>query len=138
VVTYLLDTNVVSETTKRKANAHVLEWFDSVTPEQLHVSVLVLGEVRRGIEGLRTRDPARAEVIENFLTKLIETYGDRIVAVTADIAQEWGRLDAKRKMPPADGLMAATAKVHDWVFVTRNTRDVEASGVRVLDPFTGT
>jgi predicted nucleic acid-binding protein len=96
----------------------------------------VLGEIRQGIERIRRRDPAQAEALERWLEGLVAGYRDRILPVTADVAQEWGRLAASPQPPPAvDGLLAATARVHRLVLVTRNVGDVAGTGVPVVNPF---
>jgi predicted nucleic acid-binding protein len=134
-VTFLLDTNVVSELRRKKPNLGVADWFESVHPSELYLSALVVGEIRQGIERLATRSPARAEVLEKWLGQLVNTYGDRIAPITTEVAEVWGRLNAKESLPVVDGLMAATALTHDWTLVTRNVRDVHATGVRLLNPF---
>jgi predicted nucleic acid-binding protein len=134
-VSFLVDTNVLSEVRKPTADANVRAWFASVPDPDLYLSVLVVGEIRQGVERLRRRDPARAAVYDEWLAKLLRDYADRIVPVTADVAQEWGRLNVPDPVPVIDGLFAATAKVHDWTLVTRNTRDLARRGVRLLDPF---
>jgi hypothetical protein len=134
-VSFLLDTNVVSEIRKKVPNAGVEAWFDSVSADELYLSVLVVGEIRQGIERLARRDPAQAEVLEQWLTELVDAYGDRIVPVTADVAQIWGRINIPDPVPVVDGLLAASALAHNWTLVTRNGKDVASTGVRLLDPF---
>jgi hypothetical protein len=134
-VAYLLDTNVISETRRLGPDANVLRWFASVDSDDLYVSALVLGEVRQGIERLRPRDPVRAAGFEAWLDTLERDYADHVVPVTAEVADEWGRLNAREPLPVIDSLLAATAKFHDWTLVTRNRNDVERTGVRLLDPF---
>jgi predicted nucleic acid-binding protein len=128
-VAYLLDTNVVSEARKPAADANVLSWLASVADGELYLSALVIGEIRQGIERLRRRDPARAVVFDTWLSALLRDYGDRIIPVTAEVAQEWGRLNVPDPLLVIDGLMAATAKLRGWTFVTRNV----AAGVRLLN-----
>jgi predicted nucleic acid-binding protein len=110
-------------------------WLASVPSEELFISVLVIGEIRRGIERLRVRDPAQAGVFERWLSELREHFGDRIVPIDAAVAEEWGRINAADPVPVEDGLMAATAKVRGMVFVTRNVGDVARTGVALLDPW---
>ena len=133
-MSYLLDTNVVSEVRRRRPDPGVMAWFDSVHADELYLSVMVVGEIRQGIERLAGRDPARADGFEKWLIDLQELYGNRVVPVTAAIAEVWGRLNAGDPLV-ADGLMAATALVHGWTFVTRNTADVIRTGVRLINPF---
>jgi predicted nucleic acid-binding protein len=134
-VSYLLDTNVVSEVRRRRPDRGVMQWFDSVRADELYLSVMVVGEIRHGIERLARRDPGRAGVFEKWLIDLQELYGNRVVPVTAAIAEVWGRLNAGDPLPVVDSLMAATALVHGWTFVTRNTADVVQTGVRLINPF---
>jgi predicted nucleic acid-binding protein len=136
-VSFLLDTNVVSEIRKKVPNAGVSAWFASVSPNELFLSVLVVGEIRQGVERLARRDPAQAEPFERWLAQLADAYGDRMVPVTAEVAQVWGRLNVPDPLPVVDGLLAATALVHGWTLVTRNVGDVASSGARLLNPFTG-
>lgn len=135
-MSFLLDTNVVSEVRKgRRANVGVMRWLSSVEDENLYLSVLVIGEIRQGIEGLRRRDPIQAGHLENWLAELRRRYADRILPIDEEVAEEWGRINAPDPISSRDGLMAATAKVRNMTFVTRNTADVERSDVRLLNPF---
>jgi toxin FitB len=136
-VSFLLDTNVVSEIRKQTPDAGVASWFASVPADRLFLSVLAVGEIRHGIERLARRDPAQAEIFERWLSQLVGGYGDRLIPITERIAQAWGRLDYPDPVPVVDGLMAATALVHDWTLVTRNVADVRSTGVRLLNPFSG-
>ena len=94
----------------------------------LWLSVLVLGEIRHGVEQLARKDPEQAAVRERWLVDLADLCADRIVPVTADVADLWGRLNVPDRLPAVDGLLAATALVHDWILVTRNTTDVPGPG----------
>lgn len=134
-MSFLLDTNVVSEIRKPQGNAHVRNWLSSVPGSDLYLSVLVVGEIRQGIERLRRRDAPQAAVYEAWLAALRRDYVTRILPVTADIAEEWGRLNAPTPLPAIDGLLAATASVRGLTLVTRNVADFARTGVRVLDPF---
>jgi predicted nucleic acid-binding protein len=134
-MSFLLDTNVVSEIRKPGPDPGVAEWFASTPADRLFLSVLVVGEIRQGIERLARRDPAQAEIFEHWLSELIGRYGNRLVPITERIAQAWGRLNVPDPVPVVDGLMAATALVHDWTLVTRNVNDVSSTGVRLLNPF---
>ena len=130
-MSYLLDTNIVSEYRKKVPDAGAVKWLDSVRSSQLYVSALVVGELRRGIERLVDRDPKQAAALDDWCQRLVRGFSDRIVPVTQDIAETWGRLSARTALPVA----AATALVHDWTLVTRNTADVERTGARLLNPF---
>lgn len=134
-MSFLLDTNVVSEIWKKAPDRGVATWFASVPADKLFLSVLVVGEIRQGIARLVRRDPAQAETFERWLSQLVDGYGDRIVPITVRIAEAWGRLNVPDPVPVIDGLLAATALVHDWTLVTRNVNDVTSTGVRLLDPF---
>lgn len=133
---YLVDTNVVSELRKRKrANAGVRRWFASCAAEELYLSVLVVGELRHGVELLRRRDQSAARALDHWLRRLAADYGDRILPVTLSICQRWGRVGLERPVAPIDGLLAATAIEHGLTFVTRNIGHVASSGVDAINPF---
>ncbi|MEV7969170.1 type II toxin-antitoxin system VapC family toxin [Sphaerisporangium sp. NPDC088356] len=132
---YLLDTNVVSETRKREPDTQVMEWVESVHGPSLYLSTLVVGEVRYGAERLRRRDSRQAEFIDAWLDALYRDFRDRIIPVTSEVAEEWGRLRATSPLPAVDGLLAATALVRGWTLVTRNVKDVADTGVRLVNPF---
>jgi len=134
-VSFLLDTNVVSEVRKRAPDPKVAAWFASVPASELFLSVLVVGEIRQGIERLARRDPRQAATFEAWLEQLVHVYRDRIVSVTTEVADMWGRLNAPAPLPVVDGLLAATALIHGWTLVTRNAADVAGTSVRLLDPF---
>jgi len=134
-VAFLLDTNVVSELRKPRPHPGVADWHARHVGAEAYISTLVAGEIRQGIERIRARDPQRAEALERWLTGLLSAYRTRILPVTAEIAQEWGRMNAAVRPPVIDGLMAATAKVHRLTLVTRNVADVARTGVRVVNLF---
>jgi toxin FitB len=134
-VAFLLDTNVISEARKPAADPNVRAWLASVPEGDLYLSVLVVGEIRQGIERLRRRDPVQAGPYETWLSALLHGFADRLMPVTDEVCDEWGRLNVPDPLPVIDGLMAATAKVRDWTFVTRNVADLRRTNVRLLDPF---
>ncbi len=143
-MSFLLDTNVLSELRKGpRADARVRAWFADVHEADLFTSALVLGEVRRGVELVRRRDPMGAAALDQWHARLRETFADRILPVDDAVADAWGRLNVPDPLPSVDGLLAATALVHGMTLVTRNVRnvrnvrDVRGSGVAVLDPFAG-
>ena len=124
---YLIDTNVISELRKpvTRRNAGVKRWFQDVESEALYLSVLVLGEIRKGIEFKRVSDPAQAVAIESWLDQLVGSYADRILPVNYEVAQLWGRAQCVRSFPVIDGLLAATAQANGLQLVTRNVVDLE-------------
>jgi len=135
-VNYLIDTNIISEVRKReRCDANVAAWYDSIDDASLYLSVLVLGEVRRGIERARPKEPARARALENWLAAVREAFDGRILPVDDAVAEEWGRMSAGRPVSTVDALLAATAKVHRMTLATRNTPDVAGLGARVVNPF---
>lgn len=134
-MTWLIDTNVLSELRKGdRSNDGVRTWFAEASEDDLFTSVLVLGEIRRGIESIRRRDLPSALALELWLGRLTRDFGERILRIDGRVADRWGSLNMPDPVPTVDGLLAATALVHDLVLVTRNARDVARTGVRVLDP----
>lgn len=137
-MSWLLDTNVLSELRKgERGAAAVRRWMDAHRDDEHFTSVLVLGEIRRGIESKRQRDPEAAARLDAWVRRIETDFAARILPVDADIADRWGRLNVPDPIPAVDGLLAATALVHDLALVTRNVRDVERTGVRLVDPFDG-
>jgi predicted nucleic acid-binding protein len=133
---FLLDTNVVSELRKRERCApKVNAWAATVARNQDFLSVLVVGELVRGASLKRRTDPQLAEALERWIAQLTHLYAERILPITLEIAQEWGRLSALRPIPPEDGLLAATALVHRLTLVTRNVKNVHGLGVSLLNPW---
>lgn len=137
-MSYLLDTNVLSETRKRQPAASVLDWIAGTPPDLLHVSVLTLGEIEQGVARVRGQgDQRRAVALERWLADVRAGFADRVLPVTLQVATTWGRQQRARPLPVIDALLAATARVHDLTVVTRNVRDFEFAGVQLLNPFTG-
>lgn len=135
-MTWLVDTNIISEVRRGpRCHPRVAAWWAAVEDRDLFLSVLTLGEIRRGIEGIRHRDPAKAATLERWLRDVSEAFGARIIGVDLAVVDAWGRMSAARSVPVIDALLAATAQVHDLVLVTRNTADVSGLGVRTLNPF---
>jgi toxin FitB len=135
-VTYLLDTNVLSETRKRQPDAGVTEWIAATPPDRLHVSVLTLGEIEQGIARIRGRgDHQQAAALERWLREVELGFADRILPVTLLVASAWGRQQHVHPLPVVDALIAATAGVNGLTVVTRNVKDFQRSGIQVLDPF---
>lgn len=135
-MSYLLDTNVISELRKGdRADANVLEWFSGLADEEILLSVLTIGEIRRGIENVRRRDQDGAAALDGWLHQVIGQHRDRILPIDKAIADEWGRLNVPDPLPVVDGLLAATAKIHGLTLATRNVKDIERTGTRFIDPF---
>jgi predicted nucleic acid-binding protein len=136
---YLLDTNVISELTKVRPEAKVISWIQATSEELLHLSVLTIGEIRKGIDSL-PRSNKRA-LLESWLANdLVLRFSGRILDVNLDIAERWGLSSAQAKIAGAplavvDGLMAATALHHNLTLVTRNTKDVQVAGINTLNPW---
>jgi predicted nucleic acid-binding protein len=135
-LSYLLDTNVISELRKgERADGNVKAWLSEVADEEIYLSVLTIGEIRCGVENVRRRDPDSAVALDSWLARLGEAHRDRILPVDRTIAEEWGRMNVPDRLPVVDGLLAATAKVAGLTFATRNVADVEGSDVKLVDPF---
>lgn len=132
---YLLDTCIVSELRKQHCNPGVAAWMPGIQPREAFLSILTLGEVRRGIELHRLHNPTGAGNLERWLVGLETHYSDRLLPITAAIAERWGRLCLQQPLPVTDGLLAATALEHKLTFVTRNVGDLQRSGVNALNPF---
>lgn len=134
---FLLDTNVLSEATRPRPEPRVLAWMRRAVPDTLFVSALTVGELIKGLHQLERRSAGRALHLRTWLDGLRADYADRVLPIDTAIAEAWGRLAAVRPRPVVDGLLAATALVHDLTLVTRNARVIADAGVRVLDPWTG-
>ncbi len=135
-MSYLIDTNVISEVRKGpRCDAAVADWYASIEDSELYLSVLVLGEIRKGVEIVRPRDPAKANALEAWLVAVGSAFGERILPIDRTVADEWGRMSGQRPIPSIDGLLAATAKIHGLTLVTRNDADVEGLGAKTLNPF---
>jgi len=132
---FLLDTVVISEGAKRRPVPGVVDWLERQRPAQLFLSVVTLGEIARGIAGVRRRDPAFAQQLADWLTQLRTTYAERILPLTTPIALRWGELAASLGAANVDLQIAATALEHDLAVVTRNLRHFDGTGVRLVNPF---
>lgn len=130
---YLVDTNIISEA--RRGTKQAVTWLRSIDPLSVHLSTLTLGEIMRGIALKQRSDPATAAHLAEWLRKLRHDHGDRILPVTDQIAVEWGRIAAIRPRGDVDGLIAATAIVHDLILVTRNVKDFEDTDASVINPW---
>lgn len=133
---YLIDTNVISEVRKGpKCHPNVAAWYDTIDDADIYLSVLVLGEIRKGIERARLNNPPQARALEKWLEAVVESFVERVLPVDQLVADEWGRMSFKRPVSTVDALLAATAKVHRMTLATRNVADVSDLGADVLNPF---
>lgn len=132
---YLLDTNVISETRKARADSGVIAFLSAAEAAGLFLSALTLGELRKGVAAKRRTDPGAADQLGAWVDGIETTFADRVLPIDAATARQWGELSANRSLPVIDTLIAATAISHDLTLVTRNTRDVESTGVPLVDPW---
>ncbi len=133
---FLLDTNLLSELRKGvRANPRVVDWARDTLRHRHYISVLSLGEIRKGIELLRRRSPEQCLAFERWLEALNATYHDEILPVSDSIADRWGRMMAEQTLPVIDGLLAATALEHGLTVATRNIADFDSAGIALVNPF---
>ena len=132
---YLLDTNVISETIKKAPNEKVLNWLAAIDAQNFSLSVLTLGEIRKGIEKLSDQSK-KQKIIQWLETDLIEYFEGRIIDVDAAVADRWGCVLSAKAMPAIDALIAASAIVHNQKLVTRNTKDFTGiAGLELINPW---
>ncbi len=133
---YLLDTNVLSELRRKQPDPRVLQWFAQRPAGTLYLSVLTLGEIRKGVEVLADQ-PRRLLLLDWIETELPAFFSGRILGIDTAVADRWGRLVAQagQPLPAIDSLLAATAAQHGLIFVTRNMRDVQGLGVQLINPW---
>jgi toxin FitB len=135
-VKYLIDTNIISEVRKgERCDQHVAAWFASIDDADIYLSVLVLGEIRKGIERARRTNPAQARALEKWLSTVRQSYAERVLPIDQIVADEWGSMSALRPASTVDALLAATAKIHRMTLATRNVGDVAGLGADVFNPF---
>lgn len=135
-MSYLIDTNIISEVRKgQRCDRHVAAWYASIADEELFLSTLVLGEIRKGVELARARDPDKAAALERWLRQVEAAFDGRVLGIDNAVSDQWGRMSAIRPIPVIDGLLAATAVTHGLTLVTRNDRDIAGVGAMVLNPF---
>lgn len=132
---YLLDTNVFREVGRDAPHQNVGAWLDRVDDADLAVSTLPVREVQKGIAKLRPRKPEVADAIAARTDQAVSALGDRLLPVTREIAELWGELLAASEKHIDDTGLAATARVHGFVLVTRNLAHVAGRGADALDPF---
>ena len=135
---FLLDTNVISESRRgQRCNPGVAAWFASVVVTDLFIGALTIGEIRKGIVLATSRgDHTQAANLDTWLRGILTIFADRILSIDAAVAAVWGQMFAIRNVPAVDGLLAATALVHDLTLVTRNVSHVQGLGADLLNPFT--
>jgi predicted nucleic acid-binding protein len=135
-VSYLIDTNIISEVRKgERCDPHVSAWYASIADEQLFLSTLVLGEIRKGVELVRPRDADKAAALERWLRQIEAAFDGRVLGIDNAVSDQWGRMSAIRSIPVIDGLLAATAATNGLTLVTRKDRDIAGLGAMVLNPF---
>jgi predicted nucleic acid-binding protein len=134
---YLIDTNVISELRKgSKCNLGVQRFFESIQSESIYISVLTLGEIRRGCENIRQRgDTLQASQLENWLEEITREYKNKILSFDDECAQVWGKLISPHKSNPIDKQIAAIAMINQLAVVTRNVDDFRETGVQMINPF---
>jgi len=134
---YLIDTNVISELRKgSKCNLGVQRFFESIQSESIYISVLTLGEIRRGCENIRQRgDTLQASQLENWLEEITREYKNKILSFDDECAQIWGKLMSPHKSNPIDKQIAAIAMINQLAVVTRNVDDFRETGVQMINPF---
>jgi predicted nucleic acid-binding protein len=136
VVKFLVATNIISEIRKReRAHPNVARWVARTPVRDIGTSVIVLAEIRRGIELKRRSDSKQAESLDRWFAQMRTRLADRVLPIDEPIAEAWAMLSVPDPLPLIDGLLAATAKVHGLTLVTRNVGDIVRTGVSVLDPF---
>jgi toxin FitB len=136
-VGYLLDTNILSETRKMRPDEGVTAFLAGADAKKIFISVLTLGELHKGVEAKRRVDAVAADRLELWVRTIEEAFVSRVVPLDMDAARLWGRLSVTRPLPVIDALIAATALTRSLTLVTRNTRDVETTGVSLFNPFVG-
>ena len=135
-MSFLLDTNVISELAKTRPNFKVIAWLGSVPSTDLFLSVITLAEIRKGIERKRAASPGDAARLEAWLTTLVMHYRSRVLSFDQESADQWGRLMALHPtVPVEDSQLAATALQHRLTFATGNVRHIAKTGVAFVDPF---
>jgi len=132
---YLLDTNVLSETRRKRADNGVISFLSGADPSTLYLSVLTLGELRKGVALKKESDPDAAKKLGSWIDGLEFSFADHILGIDAATARLWGELSAQRPRPVIDTLLAATAIRHELTLVSRNTKDVHDIRVKVLNPW---
>ena len=136
-MTYLLDTNVVSELRRTdRCDPRVRAWADGVAVEPFHLSVISILEIELGIRALERRDRAQAEILRAWLERrVLPQFDGRLLAVDLAVARRCAQLHVPNRLPERDAFIAATALTHNLVLVTRNTKDFQVTGASLLNPW---
>jgi predicted nucleic acid-binding protein len=135
-VKFLLDTNVISELRKRdRAHPNVARWVARTAVKDIGTSVVVLAEIRRGIELKRRSDSNQADALDRWFRQMRTRLADRVLPIDEPIAEAWAIIGIPNPLPLIDGLLAATARVYGLTVVARNVADIARTGVSFLDPF---
>ncbi len=135
-MSYLIDTNIISEVRKGdRCDPQVSAWYAAIADEDLFLSTLVLGEIRKGVELARPRNPDKAMALERWLRQVENAFDGRVLGIDNAVSDQWGRMSAIRPIPIIDGLLAATAVTNGLTLVTRNDSDIAGLGAMVLNPF---
>ncbi|HJD67755.1 MAG TPA: type II toxin-antitoxin system VapC family toxin [Rickettsia endosymbiont of Bembidion lapponicum] len=132
---YLIDTNAISELYKKNPDSKVVQWFLSIHTSQLHISCITIGEIRKGISKLAKKDKVASLKLEKWLEGIVIDYDKRILDIDREICEEWGELISIDGTNPIDTLIAAQAKQHNMILVTRNTKHYNMFNIKIFDPF---
>jgi len=137
MMAFLIDTNILSELRKSPQGSPAVQaWqVSEMMSQDAYLSVLTIGEIRKGIELIGKRDLSQAAALETWLQVFYLEFSDRILPLSLEIAEDWGHLNANRPLPAIDSLLAATARVHDLVLATRNAKDLHGVPVKIVNPF---
>jgi predicted nucleic acid-binding protein len=131
---YLLDTNIVSAVRKKKAEPKVVTWVNSISSEHLFISVITIGEIKRGIE--KVKDTKKQAELTLWLDQELRPwFGENILTIDLEIAEKWGQITSSPTLPAIDSLIAATALAKNLTLVTRNSSDFSIPGLRVFNPY---
>jgi predicted nucleic acid-binding protein len=133
---YLLDTNVISELRKKKPHGAVSSWFEAAPAAEIHLPAVVIGELQAGVEKTRRQDALKAAEIERWIDRIVRTLG--VLSMDGTIFREWARMTyGKSDELSSDAMIAATARIHGLIIVTRNVKDFASFSVQVFNPFSG-